>query len=64
MEPQGMFRYLLRFGSYGCKKKHPHFYQTGTNTHADFVVTGLQDEMLNKQLQYFTIFCRQKLKVF
>lgn len=60
MEPQGLLRYLSRFGSYGCKKKPPHFYHTGITTHADFVVTGLQDEMLNKQFQYFTIFAGKK----
>lgn len=62
MEPQELFRYSLRFGSYGCKKKkkHPHFYHTGINTHADFVVTGLQDDMLNKQFQYLTIFADKK----
>lgn len=41
-------------------KKHPHFYHTGTNTHADFVVTCLQAEMLNTQFQYFTIFADKK----
>lgn len=63
MEPQGLLRYLSRFGSYGCRKKkkqHPHFYHTGTKTHADFAVTGLQDKMLNKQFQYFTIFTDKK----
>lgn len=43
-----------------AKKKHPCFYHAGTNTHADFVVADLHDEMLNKQFQYFTVFADKK----
>lgn len=59
MEPQGPLIFIKIF-IWLQKKKHPHFYHTGTKTHADFAVTGLQDKMLNKQFQYFTIFTDKK----